>query len=132
MGNLESDELSIRKIATTILESEADVAFAYLFGSAVTNDFGARSDIDLAIMYDHEPESFRSQLSLHHKLAKSLRRDVDLVVLNSSRSITLRKAIVSEGIALVDRDPARRMTYEVAVQHDYIDFKYFLGLTNAG
>ena len=33
MGNLESDELSIRKIAMTILESEADVAFAYLLGS---------------------------------------------------------------------------------------------------
>ncbi len=123
--------LFIRETATKILEDEAEIVFAYLFGSAAADVFGARSDVDLAIMYDREPAGFRSQLALHHKLAKSLGRDVDLIVLNSSRSLPLRQAIVRAGVPLVDRDPARRLTYEVSIEHDYLDFKYSSEAANA-
>lgn len=116
--------LFIRETATKVLEDEEGVVFAYLFGSAAMDTFGARNDVDLAIMYDGEPAGFRSQLALHHKLAKSLGRDVDLIVLNSSRSLPLRQAIVRTGVLLVDRDPARRLNYEVWVEHDYLDYKY--------
>ena len=131
MKKSEDDGISIRETVAKVLEKEEGLVFAYLFGSTVTGGFGAHSDVDVAIMYDREPAGFRFQLSLHHRLAKSLRRDVDLVILNSSRSIPLRRAIVSGGILLVDRNPERRATYEVAIQHDYLDFRYFLELANA-
>jgi hypothetical protein len=63
-------------------------------------------------------------------LAKSFGRDVDLVVLNSSRSLALRRAIVKGGIPLVDRDPDRRLSYEASILHDYADFMYSMELAN--
>jgi predicted nucleotidyltransferase len=54
----------------------------------------------------------------------------DLVVLNSSRSLTLRRAIVRGGILLVDRDPDRRLSYEASILHDYTDFMYSMELAN--
>jgi predicted nucleotidyltransferase len=130
-GQLVNTGHFLRETAAKVLEGEAGIVFAYLFGSATTDVFGARSDVDVAIMYDHEPAGFRSQLALHHKLAKSLGRDVDLVVLNSSRSLPLRRAIVRSGFPLVDRDPPRRLSYEVTVEHDYLDFKYSSEAANA-
>jgi hypothetical protein len=121
----EGEGSEIRENVRKVLEEEKGLVFAYLFGSAVEGGFRAQSDVDVAVMYDREPAGFRSQLSLHHRLAKSLRRDVDLVVLNSSRSIPLRHAIVRGGVPLVDRDPERRAIYEVAMQHDYLDFRNF-------
>ena len=66
----------------------------------------------------------------YHKLSKALKRDVDIVVLNSSRSLSLRRAIVKEGAILVDRDQNRRLAFEVEALHDYLDFKYSMELVN--
>ena len=120
----------IRDVVAKILHEENGIVFAYIFGSAVTGQFAARSDIDIAVMYDAEPADFRSQLALYHKLSKALKRDVDIVVLNSSRSLSLRRAIVKEGAILVDRDQNRRLAFEVEALHDYLDFKYSMELVN--
>ena len=54
----------IRDVVAKILHEENGIVFAYIFGSAVTGQFAARSDIDIAVMYDAEPADFRSQLAL--------------------------------------------------------------------
>jgi predicted nucleotidyltransferase len=100
--NREDSEINVHEIAAKALADAGDIVFAYLFGSAANGGFGARSDVD-----------------------------VDLIVLNSCRSIPLRRAIVSSGIPLVDRDPDRRSAYEVSIQHDSMDFMYSMEQMNA-
>ena len=71
-------------------ESEPEVVFAYLFGSLAAGGFGPSSDIDVAVMISGVAPSMRKRLSLHHRLAKSFNREIDLVILNDARSFELR------------------------------------------
>ena len=104
-------------------ESEPEVVFAYLFGSLAAGGFGPSSDIDVAVMISGVAPSMRKRLSLHHRLAKSFNREIDLVILNDARSFELRRVIATKGKILIDRDPAAREDFELYAIHDWIDFQ---------
>lgn len=115
------DEATLRTLEG-VLASEPDVRFAYLFGSAAEGGMGPRSDVDVAVMFDGDPPLSR-ELSLHHRIAKTLKRDVDLVTLNRSRSMPLLDRIVRRGIVIRDRDPEGRFDFELSTHHRYLDFR---------
>jgi len=121
----------IRQTVATILDEDSSIAFAYLFGSVAIGGFRSSSDVDIAIMFEGESPRIRDQLALHHKLAKALHRDVDLLVLNTSRSYSLWNSIVRDGIPVVNRVPERRFDYEVGLVHDCLDFMAFRELADA-
>lgn len=115
------DESTLRTLEG-VLASEPDVRFAYLFGSAAEGGMGPRSDVDVAVMFDGNPPLSR-ELSLHHRIAKTLKRDVDLVTLNRSRSLPLLDRIVLRGVVVCDRDPGGRFDFELSTHHRYLDFR---------
>lgn len=64
-----------------------------------------------------------AQLEITYELSKALKKDVDLVVLNSVKNIYLLEEILQKGIVL--KDESSRFDFEVRGQHSILDFKAF-------
>ena len=105
----------------SILSKEENVLFAYLFGSFARNDHGRGSDVDIAVFLSDI--SLEKRLEVHHSLEVSLKRNVDLVLLNEVKNIYLLENILKEGILLKDSD--NRALFEVEKNLQIIDFKNF-------
>ncbi|MBA1437604.1 MAG: nucleotidyltransferase domain-containing protein [Epsilonproteobacteria bacterium] len=60
-----------------------EVVFAYLFGSYARGD------------YIKEFNDFDTKLKIHHKLEVALKKEVDLVVLNSAKNFNLLENILA-------------------------------------
>ncbi|MEF8713912.1 MAG: nucleotidyltransferase domain-containing protein [Accumulibacter sp.] len=77
---------------------EHDVAALSLFGSAIREDFGVTSDIDLLVEFaPHAEPSLRELSTMQNELERLLGRPVDLVerkAIEQSRNYILRKHIL--------------------------------------
>jgi len=104
-----------------LLKKYPNVLFAYLFGSYARDDAIERSDVDVAV-YLVDP-SFDRRLRIHHDLAVTLNKEVDVVVLNDVRNIYLLKDILDEGIVVKESD--ERDFFEVKKYHEILDFLAF-------
>ncbi|RME50867.1 MAG: nucleotidyltransferase domain-containing protein [Caldilineae bacterium] len=102
-----------------------EIRFAYLFGSAAEGTETPLSDVDVAVYLEKEANTFEKHLQIHHTLAKRLKKDVDLVVLNNVRNFNLLDAILRHGIVVVDRDPDLRFSFEVEAQHRILGYRAF-------
>ena len=105
----------------SLLSSQDEVQFAYLFGSYARGDYTDKSDIDIAVYLTDT--SLDSRLEVHHALEVLLKKKVDLVVLNDVKNMFLLEAILKEGIVL--KDAKERAFFEVEKNHAIIDFKNF-------
>ena len=109
---------------TAALESEPDIAFAYLFGSVAKGRSGPLSDVDVAV-YFHPVENaqsrFNRRLQLMSKLGKALQRDdVDVVPLDEA-PLDLAHAVVESGKLVFSRDDKLRNGFVFKVVRDYLD-----------
>lgn len=109
---------------TRALQSEPDVAFAYLFGSTVARRNGPLSDIDVAI-YFHPSGTVRSRfkrrLQLMSILSEALQwDDVDLVPLQDA-PLDLARDIVANGKLAFCRNNKLRVDFVFRVVRDYLD-----------
>jgi predicted nucleotidyltransferase len=117
---------SIRAALLPVFEKYREkVAFAYLFGSLATGEAGPLSDVDIAVFFLGERETFfDDRLSLHADICRALRsNEVDLLVLNSASNLIILEDVVRRGIVLYDGDPDLRDDFEVRVLHQAIDFR---------
>ena len=110
-----------KQIAKKILEKNSNVKFAYLFGSYADNSYNERSDIDIALYLDDY--SFDKQLSISFDLSHALKKNVDLVVLNSAKNLYLLDDILQKGILL--KDGEKRVEFELKKHHQILDYKEF-------
>jgi len=96
----------------------------YLYGSVARGEASDRSDIDVAILFDWppSPELPGTALTIEGDLERLLARPVGLVVLNSA-SADLVHRVLRDGIIVLDRDPARRLRFEVAKRNEYFDLE---------
>ncbi len=117
----------MKEIIKRILEADNSVLFGYLFGSYAKGEATPRSDVDIAVYLDNT--SLDARLSLHHTLQKALKKEVDLVVLNTTRNIYLLESVIYHGVLLKDHEI--RTEYEVETQHKIIDFKVFRQIIDA-
>jgi predicted nucleotidyltransferase len=70
---------------TAALDADADVVFAYLFGSQATSRATPASDVDVAVYLRANADPFESRLRLMGVLEHALGTDaIDLVVLNTA------------------------------------------------
>lgn len=105
-----------------LLASVPEVRRAYLFGSRVRGCERRDSDWDIAVSLDAPREHRRRvRVSLTAELQLALRCDgVDLVVLEDAGP-SLRFSVIRDGIPLLDRDPSKRIAFEVRAMKEYWD-----------
>lgn len=110
---------------TEALEAEADVVFAYLFGSQSTGKAGPRSDIDVAVyLRDDGVDAFETRLRLAGVLARAIGTDaLDVVVLNTA-PLSLAGRILTTRRVLVDHQPHQRHLFESLTARQFVDFRF--------
>ncbi|MHB1351640.1 MAG: type VII toxin-antitoxin system MntA family adenylyltransferase antitoxin [Desulfobulbaceae bacterium] len=116
----------IKNIVSPVFDMNANVLFAYLFGSVVKGESSPHSDIDIAVyLRDVEPDAyFEGKLALHADLCRALmRNDVDLLVLNNANNLMLIEEIIRNGTVIYDLDRNARIDFEVMALHRAMDFK---------
>ena len=101
--------------------AQADVEFAYLFGSRAKGTHGETSDLDIAVMAGREMGLYE-RAGLANQLAEVLGvPDIDLILLDAVR-LPLRGRVVQEGRLIYECDKARRVAFEVRTRSVYFDF----------
>ncbi|MGH7555305.1 MAG: type VII toxin-antitoxin system MntA family adenylyltransferase antitoxin [Longimicrobiales bacterium] len=108
------------------LDPERDILFAYLFGSMAKGHTGASSDVDVAVsLRNGEGVAARVDraLALEGSLEETLRRPVQVVVLDDA-PLDLRHNVLRHGPIILTRDePARHRVY-VDHTRQYYDMEH--------
>ena len=104
-----------------------DVIAVYLFGSVARGTATAASDVDVAVLLrgDPPPTLDGLLLGLEGDLERELRVPVQVVVLNSAPCDVVHR-VLHDGTLLLDRDPSRRIRFEVRVRNEFFDLQPFL------
>ena len=101
-------------------------AAVYFFGSAARPGSRPR-DIDVAVLLEEDPpltlEGLR--LDLATQLEDLLGAPVDLVVLNRAPADLVHR-VLRDGRLVLDRDPFRRIRFEVRSRNEYFDLEPIL------
>jgi uncharacterized protein len=109
-----------------VLETQADIAFAYLFGSFAKGRGRAASDVDVAVWLTStgdssgQPEATDRGLELEVLLERMLRRPVQVIVLNRA-PIELTHNILRHGRLVFSRAEDVRIRFYVAHARRYYD-----------
>lgn len=114
----------LRERVRAFFDAEPAVVTVYLFGSTARGDAGPTSDVDVAVLFDGPPSAtlMGPALSLAGRLEQLLGTRVDLIVLNTA-SADLVHRVLRDGDLLVDREPGRRIRFEVAKRNEYFDLQ---------
>lgn len=106
------------------------VRFAYLFGSRASGrGLLPSSDYDIAVSFGRGTVTshLRRRLQLICDLeVVSAPQRVDLIILEDTRSATLRYEIAREGKLLYERDAVGRIDFELRTLREYEEFSPFL------
>ena len=120
---------NIKKKLELQLEKQRMVMFAYLHGSALTDN--NPRDIDIAVYLYGKAFSQLSRngeislsfaIPLEIDLEELLKRKVDVQVLNRA-PLSFRYRLISGGILIVDKDSNLRSDFEYLSRVEYFDFK---------
>jgi predicted nucleotidyltransferase len=101
-----------------------EIVAVYLFGSQARKTATARSDVDLAVLYTEAPPRSLDglPLDLEADLERVLRLPVQIVVLNRA-PVDLVHRVLRDGTLLLDRDPSRRIRFEVKARNEFFDLQ---------
>jgi len=119
--------MDVVEILKDYFNKKSFVEFAYLFGSFAREDFNNKSDIDLAILF--KDDRLDNKLQIIHELGKKLKRDIDIVSLNSIKNLYLLEDILNNNVVL--KDSAKRVDFELLKAHQILDYKEFKRVLNA-
>lgn len=118
----------IQKKIRPIFEHDPDVSAVYLFGSHATNKNHSKSDIDLALLFEHQLSKLDSYKKLEKyfvKLVKALGLEPDLVDLEKTNSILLLE-ILQNGTILIENNRERNRNFIAQKTVQCIDFQYIV------
>lgn len=115
-------DLLVTRARDAILAALPDVVAVYVFGSAVTGDFSAESDLDLAVL-GPRPYDGRRLYDVARSLETELDVDVDLVDLITAPTL-LKFEVIARGrtVLCVDRDVT--LEFEGRSLTEYGDYRY--------
>ena len=99
----------------------------YLFGSVARGDDRPGSDVDVGILYRHDPPAtFEGlPLRLEGEIERRLGRATQVVTLNTAPA-DLRARVLRDGILLLDRDTSARIRFEVQTRNEWFDLQPIL------
>jgi len=113
----------MRAALRRVLEAEADVAYALLFGSSARGTAHAGSDADIAIeLSPGAARDVRALGGLAARLESAIGRPIDLVLLDEA-PVPLAYRIFRDGHLLVERDHGALVARKARVLLDYLDWK---------
>ena len=123
---MEQDDI-VRALRECFESAGLDLAAVYLFGSAARGESGPDSDVDIALLYRHEPPSSFAELPLRLEghIESTLGRPVQLVVINGA-PLPLVHRILQDGILVREPDRSARISFEVEARRKYLDLLPFL------
>ncbi len=121
------DRDRIEQILRRFLAAEPRVVTAYLFGSVARGTAGPGSDVDVAVLLEVPPPPTLAGLCLDlaDDLREALGVPVDLVVLNRADADLIHR-VLRDGRLILDRNPGRRIAFEVRSRSEYFDLLPFL------
>ena len=102
------------------------IAFAYLFGSVAAGEQTALSDIDIAVyLRKYAHFSFEDTLQFQGDCCRILKRnDVDVLIINKTRSLLLLEDIIRNGQIIYNTDSRLLDDFELSTLHVACDFKW--------
>lgn len=108
-------------------DARRQIHAVYLFGSFGRGEAGPYSDVDLGLLYTTPPATtLRGQpFELEAELTELVGRSVQCVVMNAAPPDLVHR-ILRDGVLLLDRDPSRRIRFEVDARNRYFDVKRML------
>jgi predicted nucleotidyltransferase len=115
----------LRAAVTEVLKESPEVAAAYLYGSQARGSTQPLSDIDLAFVLreDFRPKDPLIAERLAARIASTLRTPVEVDAhVAEDLPLPVRGRVVTTGILLYERDPARRVDFETSTRRLYFDF----------
>ncbi len=111
-------------------EAEGIVA-AWLFGSVARGTARPDSDVDVGVLYREAPprtlKGIGRVFGLEEDLAEATGLPVQVVNLNQA-PVDLIVRVLRDGKLLLDRDPLRRIGFEVASRNEFWDLEPYLRL----
>ena len=118
---------SLIEILKDFFSEEEKVLFCYLFGSFACQNFNSKSDVDVAVFLDEKKNEdfFKTRLELIASLSKLLKREADVIILNTTNSVLFKYAILREGKLIFASDIGKMIDFEMKVLRDYYDFLPF-------
>jgi predicted nucleotidyltransferase len=104
-----------------------DIVAAYLFGSVARGTAGARSDVDVAVLYAAAPPATIEglPLDLESRISQLLGRPAQVIVLNTA-PVGLIHRVLRDGVLLLDRAPGARIRFEVQARNEFFDLQPIL------
>jgi len=121
---------TIKKVIKKLVDSEYIIAI-YLFGSLAKGTEKAKSDIDLAFVFNegfYKEDPFRALQEaelLSVEISKKTHKAIDVVVLNGA-SLSFVYHTLRQGICIYESSTVNRILYEVNVDNKYQDFVPFI------
>lgn len=126
MMDVEAAEL--RSIVTPLLERDADVIFAFIFGSYAKGTAHPRSDVDIAVYCsnidpgrDGDAQAVDKQITLELALEQALSRRTDVVVLNRA-TVDMRQNVLAHGELLFCKDSRTLADFKQIQLREYQDY----------
>lgn len=97
---------------------------AYLFGSVARGTAGARSDVDVAILYAAAPPATLEglPLDLERRIGQLVGRPVQVVVLNTA-PVRLVHRVLRDGVLVLDSAKSARIRFEVRARNEFFDLQ---------
>lgn len=135
MNTIAIDELG-GKIAA-YFRNKKDVIAVYLFGSYAQGKERDSSDIDLGLLLDTQRETNSNDSYYYRRndylveLSRIVRKDIDIVILNSA-GLELLKQIFTRGKCLLVNDAKKLASYRMVMFAEMADFGYYKGKMQKG
>jgi len=120
----------LRELLGARAEDEGIVA-AWLFGSVARGTAQPDSDVDVAILYQEDPPRTLAGIGrvfgLEEDLVEATGLPMQIVNLNDA-PVDLIVRVLRDGQLLVDRNPLRRIDFEVRSRNEFWDLEPYLRL----
>jgi predicted nucleotidyltransferase len=114
--------MAIEELARSVLEEQADVVCAWLYGSRARGTARPDSDVDIAVLLERPPPATYAglPLDLEAKLERAIGLSVQVLVMNTAPADLVHR-VLRDGRALLERDPPARVRFEVRRRNEYFD-----------
>jgi len=126
-----AEQRYLREYLSDALKGKRYVTAVYLFGSLAKGSEKAKSDIDLAFVFNekfYKEDPFRALQEaelLGAEISTKTQKAVDVVILNGA-SLSFAYHAVREGMCLYESSAAERILYEVTLDDKYQDVMPFI------